>query len=106
MNIDLQDILKDFDIPPLQSLNQTDVAFLTESLKSQNPLLIYAVLLRLLGGNAYFSKVLNDTVIVNENLIASAQASVETQDILLARIEKLEQTLEDMSYMKSPGSKH
>ena len=99
MNIDLQDILKAFDIPPLESLNQTDVAFLTESLRSQNPLLIYAVLLRLLGGNAYFNSVIKNIADINDNLIAAEQASAERQNILESRIEQVEKLLEDMSYM-------
>lgn len=106
MIVDFEELLKQFDVPPLNSLDQKDVALLTDFLKTQDLLYLSAVILRLLGGSAYFHNSMVSMIAVNDNLIESSKASLARQNILEERVEKLEDSLRNMSYMKTPNSTH
>jgi hypothetical protein len=82
----LDKILKDFKIPKLDEVSAEDGVLISEYLKTQNPMYMVGVMLRLLGNN----KNLSNTII---SMTAEINALIEVNDSFIVALDNHEKRI-------------
>lgn len=86
---DYEKVLKQFGIPSMNTVSLNDQILLTEYIKTQNPMYISGVILRILADNKSMKGIVKNVVKINDDLISLGKVHDE-------RLDKLEEKIGSM----------
>jgi len=93
---DFEKVLKDFGIPKLDEVSLNDQILLTEYLKTQNPMYIAGVILRMLRDNKAISGEYNSIVEISKSIAKINDDLFSLTSLHDKRIEELEEKIGNM----------